>query len=272
MKMAFSTLACPDWTMQQIVKIASCCGYHGIELRFVEGEESLYKLTAFTGKGLAQTRQLLSDSRLKICCVDTSCRFHSPDADERQKWIVEGQRMADLAAGLGSPAIRVFGDQIQPGADRQSTRAWIAESIDELNRKIEPSGVAVWLETHGHFASAAESQVILNTSKSGRVGIVWDAANCWLGSGETPQQGAAVMQSAILHVHVKDVRKCGERWVPVLNGEGTFPLEEMRLALRNIGYDGYASFEWEKKWHPQIPAADVALPHFARWFREHWNV
>jgi sugar phosphate isomerase/epimerase len=271
MKMAFSTLACPDWTMLQIVKIASSCGYAGIELRFVEGEDSLYKLSAFTGKGLAQTRQLLSENQLKICCVDTSCRFHSPDAPERKKWIAEGERMADLAAELGSPAIRVFGDQIQPGADRESTRAWIAESIDELNRKIEPSGVAVWLETHGDFASGAETEAILSASKSRRIGIVWDAANCWVQSGETPQQGAAGMQHAILHVHVKDLRKCGERWVPVLNGEGTFPLEEMRLALRNIRYDGYASFEWEKKWHAQIPAADVALPHFARWFRENWH-
>jgi len=272
MKMAFSTLACPDWTMQQIVKIASRCGYDGVELRFVEGEDSLYKLAAFTGKGLTRTRHLLFESGLNICCVDTSCRFHSPDATEREKWIVEGERMADLAAELGSPAIRVFGDQIQPGADRESTRAWIAESIDQLNRNIESSGVAVWLETHGDFASAAETVAILNASKSRRIGIVWDAANCWLQSGESPQQGAVGMQHVIVHVHVKDLRECGERWVPALNGEGTFPLEEMRLALRNIGYDGYASFEWEKKWHPQIPAADVALPHFARWFREHWNV
>ena len=271
MKMAFSTLACPDWTMQQIVNIASSCGYAGIELRFVEGEDSLYKLTAFAGKGLAQTRRLLSESRLNICCVDTSCRFHSPDSNERQKWIVEGERMADLAAGLGSPAIRVFGDQIQPGCDRESTRGWIADSIYELSHKVERSGVAVWLETHGHFASSTETKAILSTSKSDRVGIVWDAANCWLESGETPQQGASRMQNEIAHVHVKDVREFGEKWLPVLNGEGTFPLEEMRLALRSIGYDGYASFEWEKKWHPQIPPPEVALPHFAAWFREHWN-
>jgi sugar phosphate isomerase/epimerase len=272
MKMAFSTLACPDWTMQQIAKTASCCGYAGIELRFVQGEDSLYKLPAFTREGLVETRQLLSDGALKICCVDTSCRFHSPDTNERQKWIVEGERMADLAAELGSPAIRVFGDQIQPGADRESTRAWIAESIHELNRKIAGRGVAVWLETHGHFASAAETTAILHASKSDGVGIVWDAANCWLESGETPQQGVAGMQNAVVHVHVKDLGKRDERWVPVLMGEGSFPLEEMRSALRNIGYDGYTSFEWEKRWHPQIPAAEVALPHFARWFREHWNV
>jgi sugar phosphate isomerase/epimerase len=271
MRMAFSTLACPDWTMPQIVKIASSCGYDGIELRFVQGEDSLYKLAPFAGNALAQTRRALSENGLKICCVDTSCRFHSPDPNERSRWIAEGERMAVLTAELGSPAIRVFGDQIQPGADRESTRAWIAESIHELDRRIEPTGVEVWLETHGDFASAAETNAILNQSKSDRVGVIWDATNCWLESGETPQQGATGMRNAIRHVHIKDLRKSGESWEPVLNGEGSFPLEELRLALHDIGFDGYVSFEWEKKWHPQIRAAEVALPHFACWFREHWN-
>lgn len=271
MKMAFSTLACPDWAMTQIVKIASSCRYEGIELRFVEGEDSLYKLPAFSGNGLAQTRQLLSENGLKICCVDTSCRFHSPDANERRRWVEEGVRMADLAAELGAPAIRVFGDQIQPGADRESTRAWIAESIHELDQNIEHTGVEVWLETHGDFANAAETNSILREAMSERVGVIWDPANCWIESGETTHQGATGMQSVIRHVHVKDLRKTPENWEPVLNGQGSFPLEELRLALQHIGFDGFASFEWEKKWHPQIPSPEIALPHFAQWFREHWN-
>src|SRR5690349_19572578 len=81
----------------------------------------------------------------------------------------------------------------------------------------------------------SETVANLNASKSRSIGIVLDAANCWLQSGESPQHGAAGMQHAIVHVHVKDLRKCGDRWVPVLNGQGTFPLEQMRLALRSIG-------------------------------------
>src|SRR4051812_1410697 len=117
MKMAFSTLACSDWTLAQIVSIASAENYQAIELRFVEGQDSLYKLPAFRADGLAATRRMLADNSISICCVDTSCRFHFPDPKERANWIVEGERMAELAAELGAPGIRVFGDQIQPGAD-----------------------------------------------------------------------------------------------------------------------------------------------------------
>jgi len=36
MKLSFSTLACPEWTMSQIIATAADSGYDGIELRFVE--------------------------------------------------------------------------------------------------------------------------------------------------------------------------------------------------------------------------------------------
>jgi sugar phosphate isomerase/epimerase len=126
MKISFSTLACPDWGLPQIIQLAAEAGYDGIELRFVEGEDSLWKLAAFSGTQMAETRRALADHGLAIACVDTSCRFHSPHASEREAAIVEAERMSDIAAELGAPGIRVFGDTIQPGADRDSTRKWIA--------------------------------------------------------------------------------------------------------------------------------------------------
>jgi hypothetical protein len=165
MKLSFSTLACPDWTLPEIISIASSSGYDGIELRFVENEDSLWKLPAFQGQELTNTKTALSDHGLTISCVDTSCRFHFPDAKERSFWIDEGERMSDLAASLGAPGIRVFGDKIQPGADRASTRSWIAESICNLAAQTAPKGVEVWLETHGDFASAPETAGILGAAK-----------------------------------------------------------------------------------------------------------
>jgi hypothetical protein len=29
-------------------------------------------------------------------------------------------------------------------------------------------------------------------------------------------------------------------------------------------YDGYFSLEWEKKWHPDLPEAEIAYPGFVR--------
>ena len=38
--------------------------------------------------------------------------------------------------------------------------------------------------------------------------------------------------------------------------------------LRELNYNGYVSFEWEKYWHPEIEEPEVALPDFIRAIRE----
>jgi sugar phosphate isomerase/epimerase len=278
MKISFSTLACPNWTLPQIIAIATTAGYDGIEFRFVEGEDSLWKLPAFRGTQLVSTKRALSDKGLVVSCLDTSCRFHSADVAERSRWLAEGERMSDLAAALGAPALRVFGDTIQPGADRPSTRTWIAGSIHKLSGYASAKGVEIWLETHGDFASAPESAAVLAEAASPRTGVVWDPANCFLQAQEQPREGATRLGSSIRHVHIKDFRHDASpqddsrgssgAWKPMLTGEGDFPLSEVIAALRHLKYDRFLSFEWERKWHPEIADAEVALPHFVRWFRD----
>jgi len=265
-KTSFSTLACPDWTIAQAIAIASSSKYDGIELRFVENEDALWKLPAFRAPGLASTTRRLKDNGLVISCVDTSCRFHFPDPQERQRWIEEGVRMADLASALEAPGIRVFGDTIQPGADRESTRQWIADSMRHLAEK--GGGVGVWLETHGDFAGAVETASILREANHPQAAVIWDPANCYIASREAPRDGAELLGASIRHVHFKDLLIQHDKWTPVLTGEGNFPLRDVQAALRQVKYRGFVSFEWEKKWHPEIPDANVALPHFARWWRE----
>jgi sugar phosphate isomerase/epimerase len=270
MKASFSTLACPDWTMPQIIATAASENYDGIELRFVQGEDSLWKLSVFSGRGLAATKRALGDRALTISCLDTSCRFHSPDATERRRWITEGKRMADLAAELGAPGIRVFGDTIQPGADRASTQNWIAESIRELAESTAARGVEVWIENHGDFAAADETAAILLQAASPNGGVVWDPANSFAATQEQPAHGAARLGVAIRHVHIKDLRRDQDGWKYVPLGEGLFPLLELKAILEDLQYERFLSLEWEKKWHPEIADADIALPHFARWFRKNY--
>lgn len=268
MRISFSTLACPHWTLPQVVEIAAASGYQGIELRFLEGEDSLWKLNTFQGPALSAAKRSISERGIDITCVGTSCRFHSPDAAERQRWVEEGKRMAELAAALGARGIRVFGDKIQPHADRESTRGWIAEGIRNLAQIIRITGVEVWLETHGDFASSAETMRILDQSGSSAVGVVWDPANAFVDGHEEPSTGARVFGSALRHVHLKDLTQRADQWTPVLTGEGEFPLREIVADLENLNYGGFVSFEWEKKWHPKLAEPEVAIPHFAEWFRK----
>ena len=267
MRISFSTLACPDWSMPKIIQIAADGGYDGIELRFVEGEDSLWKLAAFRGTQLADTRRILSDHGLLISCVDTSCRFHFSQVTQRQAAIEEGERMSDLAAELGAPGIRVFGDTIQPGNDRKSTRNWIAESMRTLAERTSQKDVQVWIETHGDFTQAGETAAILSECRSPCTGVVWDPVNSLMASGESLAAGAALLRSAIRHIHIKDFRNTRQGVAYSLTGEGVFPWRELSHALKQLQYEGFLSFEWERKWHPELENATIAVPHFATWFR-----
>ena len=53
-----------------------------------------------------------------------------------------------------------------------------------------------------------------------------------------------------------------------LDGDGDFPAERLLSILSSCGYQRFISFEWEKKWYPQIPDPEIALPQFARWARK----
>jgi sugar phosphate isomerase/epimerase len=267
MKICFSTLACPDWGLKQVTQMAATSGYEGIELRFLEGEDSLWKLPAFQGRALASARRMIADRGLYIACVGTSCRFHFPDPQERRRWVDEGRRMAELAAALESPGIRVFGDKIQPGVDRDSTRGWIAEGIKQLADEIRESGVEVWLETHGDFASSAETMQILCESSDPTIGVVWDPANALSDGGEQPIGTAPMFGRTLRHVHLRDLDCRDGKWEPVLAGEGKLPLRDIVTELRKINYSDFISFEWEKKWRPELAEPEIAIPHFAEWFR-----
>jgi len=269
LKISVSTLGCPDWTLSQALEIGVRAGYSSLELRFLEGEASLWKLPSFHGAGLQETRKRIADSGLVVCCLDTSCRFDSPQKSERERWIDEGVRMAELAAELHSPGIRVFGDHIDSAATREATQGWLVDSFNTLIENTKNSGVGVWLESHGDFSSASQVQSLRSACPG--LGLVWDPASAFIECGERPLEHGLALRAAIRHVHIKDLRKVNNKWTPALTGEGQFPIGEISQVLKTINYEAFLSFEWEKKWHPDIESPERAIPHFANWFRGGWK-
>jgi glucosamine-6-phosphate deaminase len=267
-RLSFSTLGCPSWSLARVIDVAGREGYEGVELRFLEGDDALWARPELSGSGRRDTQSRLRDAGLAVSCVDTRSYFHDLDAHARARACEEAARSLDLAAALGAKGIRVFGDRIQPGADRAATRGWIADALQALARAGERMGVQVWIESHGDFARAADTRSVLE-GVSASAGVVWDPANAFE-AGEPPADAPALLGERLRHVHVKDVKRAsggggGPAWTPVLVGEGDFPAAEVLAILHRRGYDGFVSFEWEKRWHPGIEEPEVALPHFMRW-------
>jgi glucosamine-6-phosphate deaminase len=274
MKISFSTLGCPSWSLARVIDAAGRYGYDGVELRFLEGDDVLWDRPELGRSGVGETLARLADAGLAVSCVDSRSFFHHPDRAARRLALEEAERIVDVAAAVRAPGIRVFGDRVQKGADLASTRGWIAESLAALREKAGPAGVEVWLETHGDFATGEAARSILDLVGGDGLGAIWDPANAFSEFGETPEEGARSLGvSCIRHVHVKDERRPTPPapplpWTPALVGEGEFPAGQVLKILTALGYGGWLSFEWEKRWHPQIAEPEVALPHFVRWVSE----
>jgi len=268
MKLAFSTLGCPNWELDQIVETAERLGYDGVELRAVGGSLDLLGRPEFISSNLRVSRALFEDRNLEICCVDTSCTFHSSDQSERSTQVDLALKHAELAAELRAPLIRIFPDKIQPGATRSETRDYIVESLRLLAERL-PGEVAVALETHGDFARMETTTEIMRLVNHPRVRLIWDVANS-LAAGDSIGDAGKAVEPFLSHIHLRDARpvSTSEHWLPVLAGRGDVSFAEALITIEKLNYDGYVSFEWEKYWHPEIEEPEVALPDFINTIRK----
>ncbi len=71
-KLAFTTLACPDWSVPQVIDAARRYGYDGVELRLIDGE---IIDPAMPREERQRVGRLFADAGLPIVCVDTSIRL-----------------------------------------------------------------------------------------------------------------------------------------------------------------------------------------------------
>ena len=131
MRIASSTLGCPDWDFETIVKRAKEYGYDGLEVRGVLREFDLVKVPEFTDEA-EQAKAFLQENGISIACISASSRFSSQDADERKANIKSAKAHMDIAKDFQSPCIRVFGGNIPDGVGRERCEDYIAECLVEL--------------------------------------------------------------------------------------------------------------------------------------------
>lgn len=262
-RLAFSTLGCPSWNIEQVGQHARESGYEGVELRLLDGELLPPDIEA---EGRKRIKRALGS--LEVCCVDTSARFAYPDPAERARNRQMVEQYMSIANDLGSSMIRVFGGNLADGQTLDQGVELIADSLNQLAPAAERHGVRIVLETHDAMSAGKTVADVLSRVPSRAIGALWDSHHPYR-MGETVEQTWELIGTRTYHTHVKDARRDGERWQLLPLGEGEVPVKEMLAALHRHGWSGWVAVEWEKKWHPELADADVAMPHHAETLRRY---
>ena len=263
---AVSTLGCPRWDWNTIIKNTSAWGYSGLELRGIQDQMDLPKCPEFMGSRLRGTLADLSAAGLTVSDLGASANMHEPDLAKRASQMDEARRFIDLAHQLNAPYVRVFPNQFVKGEERRVTIDRISSGLRELGEYSRGSGVSIIIESHGEFTHAADLLEILQRANRENVAFLWDAHHTSI-SGEKPEDTYRVLAKYVRHTHLKDsVPAAGDsnerRYV--LLGEGDVPVKDTVHVLASHGYSGFYCFEWEKRWHPDIDEPEAAFPHYAR--------
>ena len=263
----FSTLGCPNYSIDEVIAMAVANGYRGVELRFIRGTIDLASLPEFSDTGLAETRRRFEDAGVAVIGVGTSLRMVSLDADVRARQMESARVNTAIAAGLGAKYLRVFGGPLPKEQDGERTLDAIASGLGEIGELSAQSDVTSLLETHDDFSRSPSILDLYARGMSGKVEVLWDTLHSYR-HGERADETWAALGPRIRLVHVKDATVATpETFDFALTGGGRMPVRGFIEVLEAKGYDGFVNFEWEKGWHPEIAEPEIALPHFMRWVR-----
>lgn len=181
--------------------------------------------------------------------------FCLPPGPARDKQIEMTKRWIEHSEALGAPVIRIFAGTRQKGQSEEDAHKILVETIEECCAYAGEHGVFLALENHGGPTATAEGTLkILRDVKSPWLGANLDTGN--FHSADPYAEIAAVAPYAIT-THVKvEVRAAGQEVRPA-----DFP--RIVRVLREAGYRGYLSIEYEAKEDPL-----TAIPRHAKALRE----
>src|SRR5687768_10666625 len=257
-KVTFSTLACPDWSIETVVAKASEYGYDGIEWR--GGRQGHIQPTA-SAVQKAVLRQMCADAGLMALAVTGYTSFVSDIAEERQANVDELRRYSDLAAELGAHYVRAFLGELPTDMNPDNSMyERIADCLRVASEHALSIGVKIAIEPHDNFArSTAVAPVLDRTRSQSALQVIWDIGNAFA-AGENPDAGFDLLKDRLAYVQVKDGRGRGAEWQLCSLGQGDVPLDQAFELLLAKGYKGAFSVEWEYAWHPELNPPEVALP------------
>ncbi len=271
MKIAFSTLGCPDFSWSDIYSVAKDFGFDGIEVRGVGKEISAVKARPFTDGQIDRTIATLERLGLEIPCLTSGCCLKFADKLEETK--AELSEYIKLAVKLGTPYIRVLAD-LEPDPRDEIDDEYMARAIKEVADEAKDTGVTLLIETNGVYSDTKRLRALLDKVNRREVAALWDIHHPYRFAHETPETTIENLGSYIKYVHVKDsIMEKGPDGKKTIKyrmmGFGDMPIPGMLHALREIGYEGYISLEWVKRWAPEIDDCGIVFPQFANYMREH---
>ncbi len=262
MKLSFSTLGCPDWSFWDVFSIAKDLGYDAVEIRGIERDIDATKIKQFSGAEIETTKEKLAKMKVAISMLTSASTvaIHG----KQDEAVIEAKKYIDLAQKFQIPYVRIL----------STDKAYFDGGDIELAKKVfkliveyaDGTGVTPLMETSGLFVDTKLLADFLD-EVGGNCGALWDVHHPYRFGDETIEQTISNLGDKIKYVHLKDsmIEKGMPRYK--MMGYGDIPVKQAIQQLENMGYNGYFSLEWVKRWNKDLEEAGIVFAHYINFMK-----
>lgn len=257
MKLAFSTLGCPDWTWDEIFATAKDMGIDGIEIRGIGKEMYAPRISIFAPSNAAATLDRIKSAGMELSMLTSGAVLSSPDEEAT---LLEVRDYIEVASRLGVSFIRVL---VSPSPQPETADLERAKRLyTKLCSEAKTAGVCLLVETNGALTSSSAMASFMQGSDPESAGVLWDLHHPYRFCGESPETTYRNIGSYVKYMHVKDsVMKDGAVQYRMM-GHGDVPIFDTVKLMRENGYDGFISLEWVKRWNNDLQEPGLVFYHY----------
>ena len=257
----FSTLGCPDASLEEICALGHRFGMQGVEIRAIEGQMNPPAVFQKRYGTPAEVQGVLDKFEVCIHSLDTSWVLMDRDPSAREQFL----EFIPWAEALGVRWLRVFDGGAPNSQLSEADLSWLLSAIRWWRDQKAKYGwqVDIMIETHDCLCHLSAIQQLMSNFGVAPA-ILWDSHHTWKRGGDDPLDTWRELKAMIPHIHVKDSisqPSANHPWTYVHGGEGEFPLEELLKALAEESVNVPVSLEWERAWHPYLDPLEEALQH-----------
>jgi sugar phosphate isomerase/epimerase len=222
--------------VETIIKTLEAVGFEAVELRTGHKHGVEPSLSA---EERLRIRRRFESSKVRLLSYGTTCRFQSPDPEERKKQLEIAKQFVDLAHDTGALGIKLQPLGFPPGVPQETCIAYFGASMRELGDYGAGKKVEIWMEVHGQGTqNPPVAAALLKAAGHENVGACWNCNPPDVKNGSV-KESFALLGHWIRNVHLHEL------------SDETYPFRELFALLQQSGYNRYTLAEVAESKEPE---------------------
>jgi len=289
MKITGHTMGTPEYTVTQAIELFHKIGADGAEIVVQDGYRSGIPCEC-NEETLSAVKRCAEENFIEISCLTPyNSHFDSLDEGLRQNEIEDIRKVIGYCDYLGACYIRLYGGNLVVGdtENLEARREKLIKSLKYMGGLAAEKDVTLVVENHFNTmaVSAKESIALICDVGHPAVRILYDQANLTFTGNEGYKEAISLQQQYVGYIHVKDlIFQEGKSFVSSavshpdesernvftrIVGEGILEWPIILKMVKECGYDGWLSLEYERRWHPDdIPDASIGMKKSIEYLRK----